>query len=217
MKNLIFDSGALISLAEVGLVKYLEKFKERNPFVKIYITDAVYDETIAIKNKVSKFSWTAVQYESLIKKGVIEIIPINKNLVNNLEIKSNKIFYTVHGNIEILQAGELESVISAKEKQAILVIDEITTRWLIEHPNKLHNMIEKRYKEKVMVNKEMLNLVHSHINSIPVIRSVDLVSFMIKNNYFEDLKNVNFKKPLLYAIKNAGCATTYEEIDNYLR
>lgn len=218
-RDLIFDSSALISIGNSGIIDIFEEFKKRNPNINLYITESVHNETIDIKDKVKKYSWVAIQYEYLIKKGIFKLIPNSQLKNQNINNICNDIFSTKHGKLEILQKGELDSVSFAKDKNAVLVIDEIITRWLIENPLKLHELMESRYKEKVIINKQNLNNANSILKNLPVIRSVDFIAFAIKKGYFEKyLKyNLDFKKSLLYSLKYSGCATTYEEIDSYVR
>lgn len=216
-KDVIFDSSALISIGNTGLIDFFEEFKKRNPNVNLYITESVHNETIDIQDKVVRYGWIGIQYEYLIQKGIFKLIK-KEDLPKNgaIEELCNNSFFTKHGKLELLQKGELESVVFAKEKNAVLVIDEIVTRWLIESPMKLHELMESRYKEKVTIDKTKLNKASAILKNVSVIRSVDLIAFAIKQGYFKKYENLEYKKQLLYAIKYAGCATTYEEIDNYI-
>jgi hypothetical protein len=81
---------------------------------------------------------------------------------------------------------------------------------------KLHELMEARYKEKVLFDKYKLNQASAILKNISVIRSVDFVAFAIKQGYFKKYEKLDYKKSLLYSLKYAGCATTYEEIDNYV-
>lgn len=217
-RDLIFDSSSLISIGNAGILYLFEKFKAKNPKVNLYITPGVHQETIDIQKKVIRYGWLGTQYEYLIKKGVFTLIPKSKLPEDNtLEDVSNSTFYTKHGKLEILQKGELESVVFAKKNNCILVIDEIITRWLIESPLKLHKLMESRYKEKVMYDPVKLKESNNLIKGVPVVRSVDFVAFAIKRDYFKEFKDLDFKKSLLYSIKYNGCATSYEEIDLYLK
>lgn len=217
-KNLVFDSSALISIGSNGLWSFFEEFKKRNPKINFYITQGVYDETIKIKEKVVRFGWLSIQMEYLVKAGIFEIISA-KNLKESKSLaeKANNIFYTKHGKLEILQEGELESVVFAKTNNAILVIDEIVTRWLVEEPKRLHALMEQRYKEKVLYNEKILSDIERDLGDLPVIRSVDFIAFGIKKGYFKKYEGMRFARHLLYAIKHAGCATTYEEIDKFVK
>jgi|GEM_PF-2236912 len=216
-KDVIFDSSALISIGNNGLAEIFEEFKKRNPNVNLYITEAVHNETIDIQDKVARYGWIGIQYEYLIQKGIFKLIKQNEMPKNGaIEELCNSTFFTKHGKLELLQKGELESVVFAKEKNCVLVIDEIVTRWLIESPLKLHELMESRYKEKVSFDKNKLNKITSLLKNVTVIRSVDFIAFAIKQGYFSKYENLDYKKSLLYSIKYSGCATTYEEIDNYL-
>ncbi len=217
-KNLVFDSSALISIGSNGLWDIFEEFRKRNPKISFYITQGVYNETIKIKEKVVRFGWLSIQMEYLVKNKIFEIISA-KNLKESQSLaeKANNIFYTKHGKLEILQEGELESVVFAKNNNAILVIDEIVTRWLVEEPKRLHALMEQRYREKVLFNSKILSDIEKDLGDLPVVRSVDFVAFAIKKGYFKKYEGLHYVRHLLYAIKHAGCATTYEEIDKFVK
>lgn len=216
-KHLVFDSSALISIGNTGIINIFEEFKKRNPNIYLYLTESVHNETIDIQDKVIRYGWIGVQYESLIQQGIFTLIK-DAELSKDKTIGSlcNNVFSTKHGKLELLQKGELDCVIFAKNNNAVLVIDEIVTRWLIENPFKIHDLMESRYKEKVSFDRQKLNLISTTLKNIPVVRSVDFVSFAIKQKYFSKLEGLNYKKSLLYSIKHSGCATTYEEIDSYI-
>ena len=187
--NLIFDSSALISLGNNGLEYLFEEFKKRNPNIKLYMMQSVYDETIAIKDKIIKFGWLGIKYERLVKNKTFEVVlPKKTEMIDNLENICNSIYFTKHGKLEILQAGELESVAYTKEKNAILVIDEITTRWLLENPYKLHSLMETRYKEKVSIDRKALNRAALEFAKIKVVRSIDLIAFLLKGVILRNMK-----------------------------
>jgi len=216
-KHLIFDSSSLISIGNTGLINFFEEFKKKNPKVNLYITESVHNETIDIKEKVVRYGWIGIQYQYLIQKGIFTVIKQDKITQNStIENLCNTIFYTKHGKLELLQKGELESVIFAQKNNCVLVIDEIITRWLIESPTKLHKLLESRYKEKVLLDKNKLSEANKLIKSVPVVRSVDFMGFAIKQGYFNKFEGLNYIKPLLYSLKYSGCATTYEEIDSYV-
>jgi hypothetical protein len=116
-KDVIFDSSALISIGNTGLIEMFEEFKERNPNVNLYITDAVHKETIEIQDKVVRYGWIGIQYEYLIQKGIFKLIK-KEDLPKNGTIEEicNTTLSTKHGNLELLQSGELESVVLQKKE-----------------------------------------------------------------------------------------------------
>ena len=214
-KKIVFDSSTLISLGSVCI--YGEIVKMHKEGFEFYIPKGVREEVIDIGNKIFKFKWNAERIDRLINSGVI----IEKNIKNHklyddLELHTNQIFKTKHGNLEILQKGELEAMILAQEIKGILAVDELATRLLIENPKDLITLIQKRYKTKIFLNNDSLKKYYNIVKNIKVVRSIDITAFGYKDKLFENYKNQNILKALLYSLKYSGCSTTFEEINQYI-
>jgi hypothetical protein len=151
MSTIIFDSSTLISIGGCCLYGTLIKIKERNPDLRLIIPKGVVSEVIDIGTKVTKFAWSSSRIQRLVNDGIIEIMDItDKQKYTEFEENINNIFKTNHGNIEIMQRGEIEAIILMNELNAdCLAVDELTTRLLIEKPQDLERLTERRYKTQV--------------------------------------------------------------------
>lgn len=219
MPKIIFDSSTLISLGSCCLYNTLIQMKELNPDIHFIIPRGVVDEVIKIGDRVIKFAWNASRIQRLVNNQVLEIIEIkDKSLYDDLENNINSIIKSDYGNIELLQKGELEGIILAKEQNAdFLAIDEIITRIFIENPNELKTITEKRYKSRIYVDYNKLNQYHEKVAGLKIIRSVDLMAYAYEKGLFSEYSHQNILKALLYSLKYNGCATTFEEIEKYLQ
>jgi len=218
MVKIIFDSSTLISLGSCCLYNQVAQLKERNPDAKFIIPKAVVDEVITIGDRVTKFAWNAARIQRLVYNEIFEIAEIKDyESYRLLENDFNSILRTNHGNIELLQKGEIEAMILMKELNAdFLAVDELTTRMIIENPHELRKLAEKRYNAQVYVDENKLTAYCDRVKGIKIIRSVDLMAHAYNLGLFSEYTHQNILKGLLYSLKYSGCATTFEEIDRYV-
>ena len=72
---------------------------------------------------------------------------------------SNKVFSTGRGYLNLLQEGEMEALALVIEIKAdALLVDERTTRVIIENPKNLMKLLSKKLHTSVSINKENLKL-----------------------------------------------------------
>jgi len=99
MKNLIFDSGPIISLAMARLLWILEPLKEKYGG-KFYITPAVKRELVEHPLKIRRFEFEALQTYQLIKNNTLKIIDNKAMIINALnEVLDSLDFYQKHKSI----------------------------------------------------------------------------------------------------------------------
>jgi len=213
--NLVFDSSSIISIATNNLLWTLEKLKKqfKGDFV---IPQSVRKELIENPLKGKKYKLEAIMIMDMLNDGVLKIGKGNKDYLMNL---SNNIFTNKGKNINIVQEGEIE-VISI-ENNNICIIDERTTRMLIEDPINLRELLESKLHSKVSINHENLNEFKEQTKNTKIIRSTELMTIAFEKGLFNDLFTKNLKKDfldgLLWGLKLRGCAISSNEINQILR
>src|SRR3989344_2064558 len=132
-KILFFDAGPVISLVTSRLIGLLPDLK-RKFGGKFYITPAVRLELIERPLTVRRFEFEALQVAKLIRDGILEVYEkVPTNTVHNLITLANSSFSINGKNMDIIQAGEMESVACVLQEQASsVVMDERTLRLFIE-------------------------------------------------------------------------------------
>ncbi len=215
MKKIICDSGPLISLSNNCAIDLLRKFK--NEFV---IPEGVKREIVNNPMNTRRFELKAIILQEAIQKGEIKVVNQTRqmqqeareviNLANNLlKIKEKP--------IKILHEGEADAIglmIAWNEKN--FLIDERTTRHLIEDPEKVRDYMQSKTKYKVKMNETVLEQLRKKLKGIKVIRSAEIVA----NAYEKGIlpwKNPKALEAALYAVKYAGCSITKEEIKEYVK
>ena len=220
MKYIFFDSSSIISLTQTNMLFLLEKLKSKE--IKFCISKAVYDEIILPGQENYQFGWSSEQIEACIDSGLIEVLELEtKEQVDYDKIAElvNSIFSTKFGPIQILQKGELETIILLKrfKEKKLFSIDELITREIIDDPKKLKDIVERRYKTQLFLDEKKLKQFVDYVFDIKVIRSVDLAAYSFGKNQFEKYgpKNKHLLKSVLYALKDSGCAVLQDEIEKY--
>lgn len=225
MRSIFLDAGPIITLATNNLLHLFKEFKKNNN-VEFFITPEVKKEVIDHPIKTKKFRLEAYQVNRLIEEKIIKIVDITKNdikLTNELINNINKIYSANARELYIAHRGEIEIIaVALNRSHATLIVDERTTRQLIENPILIANRLEKKLHTKVHINYKLMEELHLQLNTLKVLRSVDLVSRAFELNYFNMLYNNNknknnFLEGLLWACKLKGCAILDNEINEYMK
>ena len=225
MRALIFDAGPLISLTLNNLLSLIEPLKEKfkGDFI---ITDAIKSELIDKPIKTKRFEFEALQTLHYIENGTISRIKdneINTKTQELLEIANN--CFKAKGNyIQIIHKGEMSCIAAALLLDTnVIVVDERTTRLIIENPHKLKNILEHRLHTKVDVNDNNLKKFRNITKNIKIIRSVELVTIAFElglvDKYIPNIENGKrtLLESLLCGVKLDGCSVSKSEIGQIMR
>ena len=147
-------------------------------------------------------------YDNIPEKKVKELIKI-----------ANSTFRIKNKTMDIIQEGEIQSVASALELNAPVVIDERTLRLFIENGKEMKSLLEHRFHKNVTADNSKITFFQSQLKGVNIIRSVELVSVAYKLGLLD--LYVPKKKTgrsvlidsMLWAVKFSGCAVTQHEIE----
>ena len=220
MKNIIFDSGPIISLTTTNLLLILEELKKK--------FNGTFAMTIGVKRELVdrpletlRFKFEALQVQSLIEKGVLNVInddAVTKKAQELLNLANS--ILSGHGqNIKIVQIGELETLAAAiLFKADAIVVDERITRTLLENPQGLHLLMEKRLHMQLKVNEQALHQFEEATRHITVLRSIELVTIAYElgllDKFVVNIPNARREllESTLWGVKLNGCSVTDDEI-----
>jgi len=223
MKNIIFDSGPIISLATNNLLWVLEELKKKYNG-EFYITESVKKEIIDRPLRGKKFKFEALQIMKLVSDGTLKIYKdgVKKVTMDLLTLANN--CFSIYGKaMSVIQYSEVEALaLALKFNSDAIVIDERTLRWMIERPEKIEKLLEMRMHKDVKVNKKNLEKFGLLTKSVKIIRSTELVTRAFElgllNKYLP--KGPRAKRTLiealLWGIKLNGCAISKNEIDKLI-
>lgn len=219
-KVVLCDSSALISMTNSCLIDIMYFFtKSRN--VEFVVPQAVEREIV---ERPLAISMKAYELSAMRMKKAIEDRILNMSTYDTLDKAkgimdlANTMFYARANPIHMVDLGEADMMALASETDAdIVLMDERTTRMLIESPFALKDHMEKEMGVNVMVNKRNFDGFKESAEGLKVIRSSELVAVAYGEGYFSTYSNP--KKMLessLYSLKYGGCSIGFDEIDEIL-
>jgi hypothetical protein len=220
MKTLIFDSGPIISLTTSNLLWTIEELKKKfnGSFA---ITLGVKHELVDRPLETLRFKFEALQVQSLIEKNVLSVIKdeaVTKK-AQELSNLANSIL-SAHGqNIKIVQIGEMETLAAAiLFKADAIIVDERITRTLLENPQGLQLLMEKRLHMQLKTNEKALHEFEESTRHITVLRSIELVTIAYElgllDKFVVNIPNARREllESTLWGVKLNGCSVTDDEI-----
>ncbi|MBI5223714.1 hypothetical protein HY990_04805 [Candidatus Micrarchaeota archaeon] len=221
-RDIIVDSGVLISLTAACLDPLFPFFSERFN-VRFLIPPSVESETITypLKTKIKKFLFSALKIKRLIKDGVIVRLDADvSSKARRLMSSANTAYFARAKPIQLIHLGEAE-VLALSSELGIdhILVDERTTRLLIESPIKLKEHLESEFGINIMTHKTNLRDLSDSLSSLSLIRSSELVMLGFEKGYFDHFDDLRFDalEAALYATKYSGCSISFDEISQYLK
>ena len=220
MKTLVFDTGPIISLAMNNLLWVL-KHLERDFGGEFIITPFVKKEGIDRPIKSKRYKFQAMQVMKLFNDGTLKLIESKKISSHSRELLelANSIFSSRGENINIVHEGEIQTIAAALLLGSkALVVDERTTRMLIEAPYNLQKILAKKTQMHIEINEEKMKQWQHIIVDIHIIRSTELVALAFEKGYLNDfIPDIRSGKEelldgLLWGLRLNGCAISYKEI-----
>jgi len=224
MKSLIFDAGPIISMATNNLLWVLEPLKKQFNG-EFYITDAVRSEIVNKPLETKKFKFEAIQAQKLIEDGILQVIDnaFIREKTPDLLNTANEIFKARNSYIRIVHFAEISVIAAAISLNAIAIaIDEKTTRFLIESPNMIVEILRKTLHTPVFINENNLKEFKNAVSNIRALRSVELVAIAYEHGMLDRYitkipdSRKNLLESVLWGLKLNGCAVSEGEIEQIL-
>lgn len=217
MKTLIFDSGPIISLTMNNLLWILSELKQRFGG-EFLVAHKVKEELVDKPMRTKKFKFEAIQVREQFSKGILRETDTKKELsemTERLLFYANNSFQAWGSYIKIVHEGEMQSLALAKVKEAdALVMDERTTRMIVEDVTAFVKIMNKKLHTKVKVDKSNLRKFQQMVQDIRIIRSIELATIAYELGLFEKYKadKKELLDALLWGVKLNGCSVTEREI-----
>ncbi|MEM0438378.1 MAG: hypothetical protein QXU54_03715 [Candidatus Micrarchaeia archaeon] len=214
--SIICDASSLIALADACLLDSLSLLKQHMYGDFLYPRKVRY-ESIEHPLNIKEYSLRALRLMDYERTGVIKLVDADvSHQMNEVMNTSNTIFSLGGKPIKLVDAGEAAQVAIAMDLGVrVLLIDERTTRTLIEAPFKLKEHLEHEFKRKVSVNERQLDRFTDMVEKFRVIRSSEIIMLAYKYGYFDSYKEYKEKalQSALYVLKYSGCSISFEEIE----
>jgi hypothetical protein len=218
MKYLIFDAGPIISLTMNGLLPILEKLREifDGEFI---LTPQVKREVIDRPMKVKKYELEGLKVKNLLERGIL--VPSSKVIPNqklDREIRRvtkilNSVLQdeTTGEKINLLHEGEASCLAFSNlcKCDNVIVVDERTTRMIVEAPENLKSLMERKLHTQLKIDEAVLQ----GIKKFRFIRSSELLYIAYKKDLVGLKKDKTLLDALMYGVKSKGAAISSREIE----
>jgi predicted nucleic acid-binding protein len=218
VKVLIFDASTIISLAMNNMLWILKPLKKQFKG-KFLISDSVKKEIIDRPLTSKKFKLEAMQVLELIEGKVIEIAKESPKY-GDIEALVNSMFRANGHSIKIMHPGEIGALVLAKSLGAeALVVDERTTRMLIEGPEEVAEILSRKMHTRVEVDNKKLDKFKEWMGPMVVLRSIELGIAAYELGLLDRYVHANRKDVLdayMWAVKLRGCSVGDHEIKDIL-
>ena len=225
MKSITFDTGPIISLATNNLLWLLGNLKERygGDFL---IPKEVKLELVENPIETKRFKLEALQVNREINKGNLKVVdnPNIQNIKEELLQLINGCFSARNTTIKIVHQGEMAAIATALAYNSdAIVIDERTTRELIENPDRLAALMSRKLHARVNVNRSSINKVRLIIGNLKVIRSIELAIIGYELGWFDKYLTQDkyarktLIEAILWGIKVRGASISQQEIDRIVK
>jgi hypothetical protein len=219
-KSIICDSSSLISLGEACMLDVIEFFSNKG--INFLITEIIENEIVKkpLSIEMKGYQLSALRLKRLIDKKIITVIKGQSEGLSEFLDKANNVFFSNGKPIKLIDAGEADIILQAEGLDIkYLLMDERTTRLMIEAPFKIANHLEDELNKEVFVNEKNLREVTRILSKFKVIRSTELVSIAYTKGFFSkygESQRAMFEASL-YRLKYSGCAISFEDIGQIIK
>lgn len=227
MTVIVIDSSTIISCAVNCMLWVFDELKAKG--VRFVVPAGVKHEVIDSGLSSQKFKLEAIRVMHHFSNKTFEEYDGDlKAETSRLLGWSNSSFYIRNKQLSVLQDTDVQVAVLAKKIGADAILtDERTLRLFIENPDSIKKFLESKFHEKVTVNENALHSFTEYMHRIPVMRSAELIVYSFENGIFDPtLKRCatsgipNCQREvisgLLFALKFAGCAISFEEVNDYV-
>ncbi len=220
-RDVLVDAGVLISLTSGCMDQLLYFFAEKHN-LRFIIPPSVEYEVIErpLRQDIRKYLFSALRIKDAINDGVVVVVDANvREKARRLMQTANDMFYVRGKPLRLIQMGEAEMLVLAKELGVeYILIDERTTRMLIEAPIRLKDHLQDEFNVNVMVNKNNLKQLSAEISPLRALRTSELVMLAYEQGYFRHFESLEKSalEAALYKVKYSGCSVSFKEIKQYM-
>lgn len=218
----VIDTSTLISLSESCLFNLFGHLKEKNK-IEFLISESVYNEAVQKPLEINRFKLSAVRIKEGVSKGIIQVVKNSSEMdeiIAYIEQFSENIFMSREKTVKVMHRGEIDALALVKHAGAkTLIIDEKTTRMIIEDPFELKRIIEKRQGINILLNKKRYDEFKKYLLDFSIIRSSELIALAFEQGLLarELGEDKEALEAALYSVKFQGCALSEYEIEHFLK
>ncbi len=216
MKTVLCDSSSLISLTDtcfIDVFYFLSKKFDVDFVIPPSVRKEIIDRPLSIQMKAYQLS--ALRMKKALSDGVLIEVNADTELeAKNILSMANTSFFVRGKPIHLIDLGEADMIALAHALNInLLLMDERTTRMLIEAPFRLKEHLEKELHTNIMLNKKSFEAFRDYTRDMQVIRSSELLTVAFEKGFISK----EMFEAGLYALKYNGCSISFDEIEEIKR
>ncbi len=223
MSTVFMDSGSIITLALNNLLWLLHRAKEEH-HIDFVITKAVRKEVIDNPLMTKRYKFEALQVWHLVKTGVIQIVDEDPERTAALMNLANSSFQAKGQFMQLIHYAEMSAIAAMMKLHAdTVMIDERTTRYMLERPDKLRYVLSHKLHTRVDMNKNALNQLRKECSDVRFVRSVEFVAVCFEQGMLDEYlpgykdSRKELLDALLWGLKLNGCAISAKDLETLER
>ncbi|MBM3229930.1 hypothetical protein FJZ26_05840 [Candidatus Parvarchaeota archaeon] len=217
--DFICDSSSLISLTDTCFLPAISTICSSFDG-SFLIPKSVEAESVTTPVKNKAYALNALRIKHAIDRGILKVSPFDASMhASQIMEIANNVFFLSGKPMPLLHQGESE-ILALCDALGInnVLIDERTTRMLIESPLLLKDHLAKEFKKNIGTNEENLGKFQKLTSSLNLFRSSELLILAYEKGYFSSLGALELDtlEAGLYSLKYSGCAISFEEIVTFV-
>ncbi|MCX6774297.1 MAG: hypothetical protein NTY68_04875 [Candidatus Micrarchaeota archaeon] len=219
-KTVLCDSSSLISLTNscfIDLLYFFTKKFNTQFIIAPSVKKEIIERPLSISMKAYELSAMRMK-KAIDDRALSEVNEDTLEKAKEIMDLANNMLFARSKPIHLVDIGEADIIALAKATDCdVILMDERTTRMLIEAPFRLKEHMEAEMGINVMLNKRSFDDFNKIAGGMKVIRSSELVSIAYRSGYFSTFQNPEkMLEASLYSLKYGGCSIGFNEIDQIL-
>lgn len=219
--EVLCDSSSLISLTGACLDNVLYFLKDRFG-IRFLIPPSVEEEcvTAPLSKGLKEYAFSARKIERAIENNVLYRTQMEPATTHSFLSCANNLFFIRGKPLPLVHRGEAEVLAFANESGiSTLLIDERTTRLLIEAPFRIKEHLELEFRVNIMLDRNNLSRFSELTRNFEVIRASELLILAYEHGFMDEFKNTkkDALEAALHKLKYSGCAIRFDEIKEFMR
>jgi len=219
-QSIVCDSSSLISLTDscfVHVIYFLKKKYSGRFIIPLSVEKECVEQPMQIKN----YALHAIRLKRAIAENMIDVMEAQAQpAAEKIRFMANSIFHVEGTPLRLLHTGEADVISLALELGVDnILMDERTTRMLVEDPESLRQHLEHELGRQIGINDESLSAFSRATRRLRFFRSTELLLLAHEKGYFADYGELEADavEASLYKLKYSGCAIGFGEIGDYAR
>jgi len=219
--SIVCDSSSLLSLSDSCLLWIISGMIGRFTG-RFIISKAVEYESAIRPLEMKSHTLGAIRVKKLLLDNVIKVVdtPNSKRLTSEILSLGNNLFYIAGQPLKLIHEGETETLAIAIDLGLKnVLIDERTTRMLIEAPLEMKAHMEMEFHRSVDMNERNLSQFLDMTRNLNLFRSAELAVIGYEKGFFKDYGEMEKRaiESALYGLKFAGCSISFSEIEEFCK